>query len=201
MNGDGFEQYQRQQEERRRTALIDAALMYGNRVELRVTKGPNVSTDTKNLVVKLTKKCLREMSKKKYEISREPYDEELSYSEMLRDINIHVKKRGQHSNGGYGEITIDVSRYEKGNTHLHEYKAYKDDPVIGEFDADPETVLLGTVAHEVAHFIQRTYGPSTRHLENICKKPHGYGFKWIYRQIRIALVNDRVSKTKLKETV
>ena len=168
---------------------------------INITKGPNVSTDAKNLVAKLIKQCLREMSKKKYEIIYRTYDNcpNVTYKQMLEDINIYVKKRGQRSNGGRGQITIDVSRYERCNTHLVEYKAYKDNPIIGEFDSDPEICLLGTVAHEVAHFIQRTYGPATRHLKNICSKPHGEGFQWIYAQLRREIVNPKVEANKLKE--
>jgi len=168
---------------------------------LKITKGPNVSTDAKNLVAKFTKQCLREMSKKKYEITRYTYVNcpNITYKEMLQDINIHVKKRGQCSNGGKGEITIDVSEYERRMTKCWEYKAYSDDPIIGEFDSSPEICLLGTVAHEVAHFIQYTYGPATRHLKNNYSKPHGEGFQWIYSQLRREIVNPRVEANKLKE--
>jgi hypothetical protein len=168
---------------------------------INITKGPNVSTDAKNLVAKLTKQCLREMSKKKYEITRYTYVNcrNITYKEMLEDIDIYVKKRGQRSNGGAGQITIDVSWYLKGITHCNEYPAYKDDPVIGEYDADPETCLLGIVAHEVAHFIQYTYGPATRYLKNTYKKAHGEGFKYIYRQLRREIVNPKVEANKLKE--
>lgn len=167
-------------------------------MKLKITKGPNVSTDTKNLVAKLTKQCLREMSKKKYEIiyfthGNSYYGDclNVTYKQMLEDINIHVKKRGQCSNGGKGQITIDVSEYERGDTHFWEYKAYRDDPIIGEFHADSETCLLGAIAHEVAHFIQYTYGPYTRHLMNTCKKTHGEAFQWIYKQLRRNIVNPR----------
>jgi hypothetical protein len=164
-------------------------------MKLKITKGSNVSTDTKNLVAKLTKQCLREMSKKKYEIIYRTYHNcpNVTYKQMLEDINIYVKKRGQRSNGGKYQITIDVSKYEKGNTTCYEYDAYKDDPTIGQFTADPETCLLGTVAHEVAHFIQYTYGPATRYLKNTYKKPHGEGFKYIYRQLRREIVNPRIA--------
>lgn len=168
---------------------------------LKITKGPNVSTDAKNLVAKLTKQCLREMSKKKYEITRYTYVNcpNITYKEMLKDINIHVKKRGQRSYGSKEGISIDVSEYLKGDTHMYEYDAYKDNPIIGEFDADPETVLLGVVAHEVAHFIQHRYGPATRHLKNNFSKPHGEGFQWIYLQLRKEIVNPRIEANKLKE--
>ncbi len=159
---------------------------------LKVTKGPKVDTATKNLVVKFTKQCLREMAKKKYEInSRSIGDPSISYKQMLDDIKIHVKKSGQCSNGGKGQITIDVTEYLRGATQFYEYAAYKDDPVIGEFIGTPETCLLATVAHEVAHFIQYTYGPSTRILKNTYAKAHGEGFKHVYKQLRSALVNHR----------
>jgi len=155
---------------------------------MRVTKADNVTTAEKNLVVKYTKICLREMAKKEHELGR-------SYQELLNGISVKVKHRGQCSNGGSWRICIDVCYLRRKTTTLTEYRAYHKDPVIGRVeDITPELVLLGVVAHEVAHHIQYRCGPRTRWLKGKYKKPHGEGFQAIYRILRSRVVNPLIQE-------
>lgn len=155
---------------------------------MKVIKSDNVTTTEKNLVVKYAKMCLREMAKKEHELDR-------SYQELLNGITVKVKYRGQRSYGGASHICIDTRYLRQIHNNFHEYDAYRKDPVIGEiYDTTPELVLLAVVAHEIAHHIQRRYGPNTRWLRKICRKPHGEGFQAIYRILRSKVVNPLVQE-------
>lgn len=159
---------------------------------IKITKNKNVDKETADLVVKLTKLCLKEISKKKYEITSS--SKPVTYKELLDACNIKITNNWSTPYGGKRGIKIDVFAYTQGDTYCNEYKAYRKSPVIGGYYANPEIVLLGIIAHEVSHFIQHAYGPTTRTLKKTYKKPHGEGFKMIYRYLRQALVNQHVEK-------
>ena len=76
---------------------------------------------------------------------------------------------------------------------LLEYPAFANDPVIGSRHAiTPVLVVAGTIAHEVSHFVQYRYGPDTRWLHKRYRKPHGEGFRDIYRILRSKVVNPHI---------
>ena len=147
-------------------------------------RGKNVKSDEHKLVVKMALSCLRELAKAEYELPK-----------FNGKITIQTKCRGQRSYGGATGISIDVSRFRKSDVFLNEYKSYQQCKVIGSVECDsPEIRLLGTVAHEIAHHVQRKYLPQSR-LKNVCQKSHGDGFKTIYSYLRRALINDFVKHT------
>jgi len=157
---------------------------------MRVSKAENVKTHEQGLVIKYTKLCLREMAKKEHELGK-------SYQELLNSIAVNVKHRGQRSYGGSWGICIDVLYLRRKRIRLNEYTAYYKDPVIGSVDdITPELVLLGVVAHEVAHHIQYRCGPWTRWLKKTYRKPHGEGFQSIYRILRSRVVNPRIEASR-----
>ena len=158
---------------------------------MRSHKGPNVTTAERDLVIKWTKRCLRELAKKEHELVDFHLRPQTAAS-LQATLMVNVKARNQRSNGGRNQITIDVrDAYWRGrNGKFGEYKAYASDPVIGDIAiSDQEQGIAIIVAHEVAHHIQRRYGPYTRWLKKTCAKPHGRGFQDIYRILRSKVVN------------
>lgn len=171
-------------------------------MKLRIAKAKNVSVADRNLVAKWVKKCLKELAKKDYELAdsfdgwREAFitgrEKPVNYADMIRNIDVYCKGSGQHSYGGARGIKIDINaaHREAKIGKFHEYKAFENDPVIGAFKTnDVEAIIAATVAHEVAHHVQYRYGPCTRWLKKSYNKPHGDGFKDIYRILRARVVN------------
>jgi len=171
-------------------------------MKLRIDKAKNVSVAERNLVAKWVKKCLKELAKKDYELAdsfdgwREAFiagrEKPIKYADMIDRVDVYCKGSGQQSNGGCYKINIDIkgAHQEAKAGKFHEYKAFENDPVIGAFKTDDvEAVIAATVAHEVAHHVQYRYGPCTRWLKKSYRKPHGDGFKDIYRILRARVVN------------
>ena len=150
---------------------------------MRIIQRAGVSAKDRDLALKWVKRCLREITRKDYEL---PVD----YGEARDDLLVTVKRAGHRSSACAKGITIDISAYTNGTSALLEYPAFAHDPVIGSKDAiTPELVLAGTIAHEVSHFVQYRYGPDTRWLKKCYRKPHGEGFRDIYRILRSKVVN------------
>ena len=150
---------------------------------MKVIQRTGVRAKDRDLALKWIKRCLREITRKDYEL---PVD----YGGACNDLVVTVKRAGHRSSACAKGITIDISAYTKGTSTLLEYPAFAHDPVIGSRDAiTPELVLAGTIAHEISHFVQYRYGPDTRWLKKRYRKPHGEGFRDIYRILRSQVVN------------
>ena len=150
---------------------------------MRIIQRTGVSAKDRDLALKWVKRCLREITRKDYEL---PVD----YGEARNDFVLTVKRSGHRSSACAMGITIDILSYTKGYSALLEYPAYSHDPVIGSRNPiTPELVLAGTIAHEISHFVQYRYGPDTRWLQKRYLKPHGEGFRDIYRVLRSKVVN------------
>lgn len=158
-----------------------------NQKQIVSRRGHNVPADVHKLVVKMACRCMRELSKKDYELP-----------EMTGSIVVRTKKSSQRSNGGRHGICIDVARYMAGKKYIHEYAAIRSDAVIGGVaDAGcAENALFSVVAHEVAHHVQRRYHRemSLAWREKM-HKPHGDGWRMIYRWLRRELVNPQINST------
>ena len=158
---------------------------------MRSHKGPNVTTAERDLVIKWTKRCLRELAKKEHELV-DFHLRPQTVASLQATLMVNIKARNQRSNGGRNQITIDVRDAEiRGKRErFGEYKAYASDPVIGDITTfDQEQGIAVIVAHEVAHHVQYRYGPYTRWLKKSYRKPHGRGFQDIYRILRSRVVN------------
>ena len=154
---------------------------------MKVIQRAGVSAKDRELTLKWVKRCLREITRKDYEL---PVD----YAEARNDLVVTVKRAGHRSSACAKGITIDISAYTRGPSALLEYPVFAQDSVIGSRDAiAPEMVLAGTIAHEVSHFVQYRYGPNTRWLQKRYRKPHGEGFQDIYRILRSQVVNPHLS--------
>lgn len=148
-------------------------------------RGHNVPADVHKLVVKMAARCMRELSKKGYELP-----------ELTGSITVRTKKSGQRSNGGRHGICIEVARYMAGEDCIYEYAAIRSDAVIGSVAnaGSRENALFSVVAHEVAHHVQRRYHRemSLAWREKM-HKPHGKGWQMIYRWLRRELVNPAIA--------
>ena len=158
-----------------------------------IAKAKNVTTAEKNLIVKFTKMCFKEIAKKEHELV-DGWGDAPTVRQLQNRCIVNVKYRNQRSNGGKDQITLDVASLRKRLSYFGEYAAFCKDPVIGSMKASPEVCMLGIVAHEVSHHIQYRYGPHTRWLKNTYRKPHGHGFQDIYRILRSRVVNPFIDK-------
>ena len=150
---------------------------------MKVIKKLGVTAAERDAVVRWTKRCLREITLKHYEL---PVD----YNAARNDLTLTVKRAGHRSSACAKGITIDLSPLKRAPGDILEYPAFARDPVIGSRSGVPsEMALAATIAHEVSHFIQYRYGPETRWLAKTFRKPHGEGFQEIYRILRARIVN------------
>jgi hypothetical protein len=144
-------------------------------------RGGNVTLEEHNMVVDMAARCMKELSKREYEMPR-----------FNRKVTVKTKYRDQRSYGGAEGISIDVSCLRKQRTFHREYDAYADCKLIGSYNCDdPKMVLLGIVAHEVAHHVQYRYAKSTR-FKKTWRKPHGDCFRTLYRYLRVKFINEHV---------
>ena len=74
---------------------------------MRSHKGPNVTTTERDLVIKWTKRCLRELAKKEYELVDFHLRPQTAAS-LQATLMVNIKARKQRSNGGRNQIPIDV---------------------------------------------------------------------------------------------
>ena len=95
---------------------------------MKVIQRDGVSAKDRELTLKWVKRCLREITRKDYEL---PVD----YAEARNDLVVTVKRAGHRSSACAKGITIDISAYTKGTSALLEYPAFAQDPVIGTRDA------------------------------------------------------------------
>tara|TARA_B100000427_G_C15443448_1_gene566209 strand:+ start:283 stop:777 length:495 start_codon:yes stop_codon:yes gene_type:complete len=161
---------------------------------MRITKCKNVTTAERDLVKRLTKKCIKEIVKAKWEITG-PNSKRLTMADVWDKLYLKIKCKGQRSYGGKNYVCIDVAQFRKGNTFVDEYARIKNDPVIGAMEfATPEDALMLTVAHEVAHMIHFNYWDTTRWLRNGDQSTHGKNWQKIYRILRRELVNKNIAR-------
>ena len=150
---------------------------------MNITTRLGVAAKERDLATKWIKRCLREITRKDYEL---PVD----YAGARSDIAVTLKQEGHRSSACAKGVNIDLTFYRRRSSTLLEYPAFAQDRVIGSRNAlPPELVLAATIAHEVSHFVQYRYGPDTRWLNKRYRKPHGEGFQEIYRILRARVVN------------
>ena len=156
---------------------------------MQINTRAGVAATTRDTAIKWIKRCLREITRKDYEL---PVD----YAMARADIVVTLKSAGHRSSACAKGISIDLTAFNTGRTALIEYPAFSKDPVIGSRETlSPESVLAATIAHEISHFVQYRYGPDTRWLCKRYRKPHGEGFQDIYRILRARVINPHFSLT------
>jgi len=102
--------------------------------------------------------------------------------------------RGSSSKAGAHLIQINTAYWQMKRPIHVEYPAYNNDPEIGQV-VIPKRLghFLVMVSHEVSHHLQFLYGPMyASKIKDYWRKPHGRGFKYIYRILRRDLVNPMI---------
>ena len=140
-------------------------------------------------VERMVRKCMNVLKKKEYEL-------DLKKSDVDRAVKVTRLVDKEWCNGatygGRNVIQINLSYWQHSDKphYEREYKAYDADKVIGGRQVnDMDESLWMTVAHEVAHHIQRAYCPRIKRFAKNHRKPHGDCFKTIYRYLRKDFIN------------
>jgi hypothetical protein len=147
-----------------------------------------ITAKERDITIKWAKRCIREATKKDYELG-------VTAEQVRRGLTITLKASGWVCYGGSRGITMDVYVLRNSVSRFSEYKAIASDPTIGTIaEAEPEVIYGAIVAHEIAHHLQRRYGPQVRWLKSKHKKPHGHGWQALYRILRRGVVNKHLPK-------
>lgn len=127
-------------------------------------------------------------------LSKEEYGMNLPNNAIDRAVELLTVKylrKGTPSRAGASCIRINTCYWQVSRKIHTEYRSYNSDPVIGQIDVGGKWLghMMVTVAHEVAHHVQYRYYSNCSWLKPIYRKPHGDGFKAVYRILRRDLVN------------
>jgi len=165
------------------------------RLTIRSIRPKTVTKVEHDIVVKYARRCVAHLNKSKYELPD------------LRKMTLEVKTgTGNMSYGGsiYNQTTtqahilIGVKPLRGVNTHMQEYTSYTADPIIGSVHCiKPELKMFVIVAHEIAHAVQYTRAKKSRWAHKMTK-PHGDGFRMLYRWLRRDLVNPIIAQAKIE---
>lgn len=136
----------------------------------------NIIKERQQYVTKITKQCIRELNKKKYEFSFKLHAPRILFTNGKRSWYYHD-----------GSIKISI----RDGVHGFEYKRYHNDPIIGDIvNGSQEKLIAMHVAHEVAHYVHhmaRLY--NDKRITALDNSSHGYAFRMIYRYLRETIVN------------
>ena len=129
--------------------------------------------------------CMKMLRRKEYELNL-PAD---ALHRARKALNFYRRTNGR-CRGGANRISICLTGWQRGNTVFQEYASFAKDPTIGSrpITCDADYYMLIT-AHEVAHHVQKAYGPKIARFRATYRKPHGDCFKAIYRYLRRDLIN------------
>ena len=142
-------------------------------------------------VERMVRACMNQLKKKEYELGITKADVDTA----VRVLEV-IDKNGVTGCGGRAIIKINMSYWQHSNEpHTYtEYKSFNEDPVIGKHEVQNfEHCVWLQVAHEVSHHVQYAICP---HIKRFSRrgsksyfKPHGDGFKAIYRYLRKDFIN------------
>ena len=150
-------------------------------------------TPEERLIEKMVRRCMNHLKGKDYELGITQSDVE-SAVKCTRVVNKDWCSGATY--GGKKHIQINLAYWQHGKGGWHkEYDAFDKCPVIGgRYTKNLEEDLWMSVSHEVAHHVQRKFGPKCSWLKNTCRKPHGQGFKDIYSILRSRIVNPKLGE-------
>ena len=140
-------------------------------------------------VERMVRACMNQLKKKEYELG-------ITKADVDRAVRVLKITDTESGYGGADIISITISYWQNSNKpHTYtEYKSFNEDPVIGKHEVQNfEHCVWLQVAHEVAHHVQYAICPHikrfSRRGSNSYFKPHGDGFKTIYRYLRRDFIN------------
>lgn len=164
----------------------------------KATKRQPMDYEARDVALKFCNEMARYLRRKEHELGL-PSDFRVGKKGLLVS-----RSRSLRTCGGVSGIKVS-SRvyplvYPVTDNHIiedREYKAFNNDHVIGgiKFDAlkHPDLLFKMVVSHEMAHYVQYYIRDRTRHTSLTRKinwsKPHGDGFKKIYRLLRAEFIN------------
>lgn len=160
-----------------------------------ISKTTKVTTAERKLIERLVRKCMNELKKKKYELNITAADVDRAVSDNV----LEVKRRRGSDRGGANIISINLTYWQslEGKSWHKEYDSYTKDPVIGgAMTYTIEDNWMIQVAHEVSHHVQYRHCPRVTRFKSSYRKPHGDCFKWVYRQLRMAIVNPALEESR-----
>jgi len=142
------------------------------------------------LIETMVRMCVNHLMHKDYDL----FLPDNAIDRAVGVLHVRHDERGTPSRAGRNVIRINTCYWQVGNGIHTEYPSYARDPVIGAIDVGGSFTghMLVTVAHEVSHHIQYAHYHRSPWLKHIYRKPHGDGFKRLYRHLRRDLVNDFV---------
>lgn len=158
-------------------------------------KPKKISADTVKLIESMVRRCMNELKKKQYElgITKADVDYAVKVTRVVR------RATGGATYAGANAIQINLSywQHRSEKAYHEEYDSFDKDPVIGGMVTyNMNDNLLMSVAHEVAHHVQRRKCRTIARFSKTHRKPHGDCFKWVYRQLRATIVNPAVEESR-----
>lgn len=139
------------------------------------TKANVLHVEARALVHATAKKLLAALRRSKV------YDMDKSVTPAVK-ISFSLKRR--RSYGGEKGISLALGHWVRdGEIIFPEYAAFRGDPEIGRTSGDWQHVVAVLVAHEMAHWVQRSISIAKPVGLNY-RLPHGAGFREIYRFLR-----------------
>jgi hypothetical protein len=155
-------------------------------------------TPEEKLIERMVRRCMNHLKCKDYELGITKRNVEVA----VKCTRVVDKEWCSATYGGSDVIQINLAYWQHGKSGWHEeYAAFDKCPVIGgRYTKSLEEDLWMSVAHEVAHHVQRKFGPRCRWLKKTCQKPHGQGFKDIYSILRSKIVNPKLGEYEPKRS-
>jgi hypothetical protein len=140
-------------------------------------------------VERMVRKCMNVLKKKEYELDLTKFHVDRAVK-LTKVIDSNRSKNGNCAGANVIQINLSYWQHSDKPHYEREYKAYDADKVIGGRQVnDMDESLWMTVAHEVAHHIQRAHCPRIKRFAKNHRKPHGDCFKTIYRYLRKDFIN------------
>ena len=140
-------------------------------------------------IKRMVRRCMNVLKKKEYEL-------DLCKSDVNRAVEVtrFVNKKWCNgaTYGGRNVIQINLSYWQHSDEphYEREYASFDADKVIGGRQVkNLEESIWMTVAHEVAHHVQRSHCPGIKRFRGKHQKSHGDCFKQIYRYLRRDFIN------------
>ena len=146
-------------------------------------------------VERMVRKCMNVLKKKEYELDLTKFHVDRAVK-LTKVIDSNRSKNGNCAGANVIQINLSYWQYRQDwdnkdkQFNKIEYASYSKDKVIGSRPVkNMEEALWISVAHEVAHHIQRAYCPRIKRFAKNHRKPHGDCFKTIYRYLRKDFIN------------
>ena len=158
-------------------------------------KPKKISDDKVALIKSMVRRCMNELKKKQYELGITKYD--VDYAVKVTRVVRRATGGATYAGSSVIQINLSYWQHRSGKAYHEEYDSFDKDPHIGGLVTyNMNDNLLMSVAHEVAHHVQRRKCGMIPRFSKTHRKSHGDCFKWVYRQLRIAIVNPEVEESR-----